>query len=45
MAQILCMVVMVACPLGSQADPLAAGTQAVLEQTSLAAAFKVYKDP
>jgi hypothetical protein len=36
---------MVACPLSSQADPLAAGSQAVQEQTSLAAAFKVYKDP
>jgi hypothetical protein len=44
-AQILCMVVLVAGALTSQAGPLADGKQVRQEQTSLPAAFKVYKDP
>jgi hypothetical protein len=39
------MVMMVAGALTSQADPLADSKKAAQEQTSLAAAFKVYKDP
>jgi hypothetical protein len=44
-AQILCMMVLVAYPLTSQADPLAVGTRAGQGRTNMAAAFKVYKDP
>jgi hypothetical protein len=39
------MVVMVACVLTSQADPLVDANKAGQEQTSPPAAFKVYKDP
>jgi hypothetical protein len=44
-AQILCLVLLVAGALTSQADPLVDGKKAGQEQTSQPAAFKVYKDP
>lgn len=44
-ARLLCLIIVIACAVTSQADPLAIGTKGVADTSSPPAAFKIFKDP